>query len=115
MSNSIADLRLKRGQLVERMAHQRADLSRDLAPVQSALATVDRARVAVHSGISYLKQHPLALIAGVAGLAVLRPRRMLYFAGQGLVLWRNWRNLRALVPEPLMRGLKNRLASRFGR
>jgi YqjK-like protein len=113
VSNSLIDLQLRRGQLVERMAHQRADLSRDLAPVKSALASVDRARIAVRSGMTYLKQHPLALVLAVTGVAVLRPRRVMRLAGQGLVAWRSWRNLQAWVPSPLLQNLMNRLVRRY--
>lgn len=113
MNNSFADLQLKRGQLVERMAHQRADLSRDLAPVTSALATADRARLAVRSGMTYLRQHPLVMVAALTGLAILRPGRVVRLAGHGLAVWRNWRNVQAWVPPPVLQHLMNRLARRY--
>ncbi len=113
MNNSLADLNLKRGQLVERIAHQRADLVRDLAPVRSAAKSVDRARTVARSGVDYLKQHPLFLVLGLSTLVVLRPARVIRLAGQGLVAWRSWRNLRAWVPSPLVQSIVNRLATRL--
>ena len=113
VNNSLADLKLKRGQLVERIAHQRADLVRDLAPVRSAAKSVDRARTVARSGVDYLKQHPLFLVLGLSTLVVLRPARVIRLAGQGLVAWRSWRNLRAWVPSPLVQSIVNRLATRL--
>ncbi len=113
VNNSLADLKLKRGQLVERIAHQRADLARDLAPVRSAAKSADRARSAVRSGVDYLKQHPLFLGLAVSALVVVRPKRVLRLAGQGLVAWRSWRNLQAWVPSPLVQNIVNRLATRL--
>lgn len=113
MNNSLADLKLKRGQLVERISHQRADLARDLAPVRSAAKSVDRARTVARSGVDYLKQHPLFLVLGLSTLVVLRPQRVLRLAGQGLVAWRSWRNLQAWVPSPLVQKIISRLATRL--
>lgn len=113
MNNSLADLKLKRGLLVERIAHQRVDLSRDLAPVRSAAKSVDRVRTVARSGVDYLKQHPLFLVLGLSALAVLRPARVLRFAGQGVVAWRSWRNLQAWVPSPLVQKIISRLVTRL--
>ncbi len=113
MTNSLADLKLRRGQLVERIAHQRADLARDLVPVRSTLASVDRARSVFHSGVVYLKRHPLVLGVAVTTLLVLRPKRVLRLAGQGAVAWRSWRNLQSWVPSPLVQNIVRRLAARL--
>lgn len=113
MNNSLADLKLKRGQLVERIAHQRADLARDLAPVRSAAQSVDRAQTVARSGVDYLKQHPLFLVLGLSALVVVRPARVIRLAGQGVVAWRSWRNLRAWMPSPVMQNIISRLATRL--
>jgi hypothetical protein len=34
-------------------------------------------------------------------------------AGQGLAVWRSWRNLQAWLPSPLMQDLINRVARRY--
>jgi hypothetical protein len=113
VSKNLASLQLRREQLVERMAHQRADLSRNLRPVASTLTRIDRAQRSAQSTVSYLRQHPLALVALVGGLALLRPYRVIQLTGKGLVLWRSWRSLQAWVPSPLMQNVVNTLLRRY--
>lgn len=108
--NSLADLELKRGLLVERITHQRAELARDLAPVRSAATSFDRARTAARSGVGFLKQHPLLLVLGLSVLVVLRPMRVVRLAGQG---WVAWRSLRSWMPTPLVQNMMGRLAIRW--
>lgn len=112
MSSSLVELHQQRGQLLERIAHQRATLARQLAPVQGALATADRAAAVARSGVQYAQEHPLpvALVAAAiaAAVAVLRPAGALRWLGRGVVLWRGWRTMKRWVPSPLLRQIWQR-------
>lgn len=101
MRTGLAELHHQRGQLVERIAHQRATLARQMGPVQSALNTADRATAAARSGVQYAKEHPAAVAVAVAALALLRPRRAWRLLSRGIVVWRSWRALRPWVPQTL--------------
>jgi len=108
MSSSLVELHQQRGHLVERMAHQRDTLARQLVPVQSALATTDRAVAAARSGVQYAREHPLPVALAVAAITLIRPRGVLRLLGRGLVVWRSWRALQRWVPRPLLRQIWQR-------
>jgi YqjK-like protein len=103
-----AALLYQRGQLVERIAHQRVTLARELAPVQSVLGATDQAVAAARSGLQFLKEHPLVLTVAVAMLALFKPRRTLRLLSRGFVVWRAWRLARTWAPKSLWQFLARR-------
>ena len=115
MSGGLPDLQRQRAQLLERIAFQRANLSREVAPVQSALNVVDRATQAAHNGLLYLKAHPLPVALVVSALVLVRPRRVWGLLGKGMVLWRGWRSLQTFVPPAVQRQFWDRVQQRFSR
>ncbi len=87
---TLIELAERRGQLLERIAAQRADLVRELAPVSRALAFTGRMADRYHSVLSWLRARPLLTGLLVAGLVLLRPRRSWRLARWGLLGWRLW-------------------------
>jgi hypothetical protein len=98
MSKNLAELHEERGRLLERIAGQRANLSRQLAPLQKASDKTERLMALLRSGLNYLQTHPLPATLAVAALVLVKPGRSLRLAGRGLMLWRSWRMLRTWVP-----------------
>jgi hypothetical protein len=89
-----AQLQLRRGKLLARSGHLRAQLASQSQPLQRTLSLADRVRDRVH----WLAAHPQWLAGMVAVPILLRPRRALAW---GLKLWWGWRlvrRLRALLP-----------------
>ena len=95
MDQRLIDIGIRRGRLIERIARQRALLGEQLQPVRSVLDATDRSIAGVRSGIAYLRQHPTIIVAAVALLVVLKPRRVWRWAQRGFVVWRTWRALRS--------------------
>ncbi len=102
MNQSLTDLYLQRGRLLERIASQRATLAWQLVPLQNASDAGSRVMAMLRGGVQYLKSHPLPVALAVLALVLLKPRRALRWAGRGLFLWRSWRALRAWLPESLL-------------
>lgn len=88
------DLAVRRGALQERIAQQRRRVAADAWPVARALGVADRAA----EGVGWLKSHPAAVFAAVAGLIVVRPKRAWRLARRAFVLWSAWDSLRARLP-----------------
>lgn len=90
MTDRRFELARRRGLLQARIAEQRRELGRHMAPVETLLGHGDQVR----SGIDWLKQHPAAVGAAVAALFIVRPRRTWRLARRGFVLWQGWKTLR---------------------
>ena len=103
MNKRLIELHRQRGQLVERIAHQRTELARELAPVKAACDATDCAIATIRNGISQasslVQRHPAAAGGLVAALIALRPRRVMRWLGRGLLVWRSWRSLRGWLPR----------------
>ena len=82
----LEQLRRRRERLVLAAAAQRATLAREFRPLEAPFAIADRGIDAVR----YLRAHPGFVIAGVALLVVLRPRRVLAWTSRGLAAWRSY-------------------------
>jgi len=94
MNPALIDIGIRRGRLLERIAHQRAALGRDVQPVCDVLQAVDHGIARVRTVSGFLKRHPGLVLAAVALLVVLKPRRAWRLAKRGFVVWRLWRTLR---------------------
>jgi hypothetical protein len=71
---------MRRRELVERSAAQRAALGTTLAPMVHKAAAVDRALAAV-------RRHPLLAVALAGGVAMLGSRRLFGFLARGITLY----------------------------
>lgn len=91
MNEKFIELAKRHGALKAQIDAQRRQLSRDVVPLESALARGDVAL----QGVDWLKHHPAAVGAAVAAVVLLRPRRAWRWAKRGFFLWRGWQALRA--------------------
>lgn len=94
MGKSLIELAVERGQLIERIAGQRAALAAHSRPIEQALATTDRALAATRSATAYLRRHPGYVAAAVALLVAVKPGRAWRLAKRGFVAWQLWQRLR---------------------
>ena len=90
MNEKLLELAARRGALAVRIGNQRDKLAREAAALNGVFSTGD----AVLRGVNWLKEHPLAVGAAVAGAVVVRPRRALRWAKRGYFVWRGWRAMR---------------------
>lgn len=87
MNDRRLELAARRGALGARIAQQREAMAYHSASLERLLAKGD----ATLRGIDWLKQHPLAVGAGVALAVILRPNRAWRLARRGFFVWRGWK------------------------
>jgi hypothetical protein len=85
--NQVGEIRAKRAQLLARAAVERERISVQLRVWEAPLALVDRSVAAAR----YIRDHPQWIVAAAIVIAILRPRRALSWARNGLIAWRAWR------------------------
>ena len=90
MSSSRLEVAVRHGALRARIAAQREDLTKHIAPLESALGGADKAL----AGVDWLKHHPAAVVAAVAVLVVVSPKRAWRWTKRGFVVWRGWQTVR---------------------
>lgn len=90
MSERALFLAMRHGALRERIAEQRRVLARQVMPVESLLASGDKAL----QGAEWLRQHPAAVGVAMAVLVVFRPKAAWRWAKRGIFVWRGWQALR---------------------
>jgi hypothetical protein len=84
----------RRERLVRRSTHLRGTVATELQALQPALSWVDR----IQDAWLWLRANPLVAVAGVAAVAVSRPRRAL---GWGLRAWSAWKLVQGVrAPGP---------------
>lgn len=88
------ELYVQRGRLRERISVERRQLARELAPLSSALQTVDRTHAQVRYARAWLVAHPAIVAVAVVTLLVWRPRSVLNAARWGYSAWRSWARLK---------------------
>lgn len=94
MSDSLIDIGVRRGRLLERIASQRAAIGAELAPVRDALRATDRGVALLRRASDTLRRHPAMVVAGVTLFIALKPRRLWRWGRRAFVVWRSWRFLR---------------------
>lgn len=85
--NEMAQIRLRRAHLLARAAAERRNVSARLALWEAPLAVADKSVAAAR----YLRRHPAIVVAAVALLVLLKPRRAIAWTRRALVAWRTWR------------------------
>jgi hypothetical protein len=88
------ELYVQRGRLRERIGVQRRQLARELAPISSALQTVDRTHEKIRQAQVWLAAHPAIVAAAAVALLVWRPRSALRAARWSYSGWRRWVRLK---------------------
>lgn len=87
LERRLVELAQRRGQLSERIYHQR----RSLIPKLAWLRTVASGCDMTISGVRWLKKHPLEVGAAALLFTALRPKRAWRWAVRGFSVWRFWR------------------------
>jgi hypothetical protein len=85
--SQMTEILARRAQLLARAAVERERISVQLRAWEAPLALADRGLAAAR----YIRRHPQWIIGLAVVLAILRPRRALAWARNGLVAWRTWR------------------------
>ena len=81
----------RRARLQARAESERASLAALLAPADGAAAAAVAVFRAGGRALAEARRHPLIMIAGIALLGALRPRRALTWLARGWSLWRLYR------------------------
>jgi hypothetical protein len=107
MRQRLLALAERRAGLVARAQAERDAVFALLKPADAAAATVVSLFRAARSVLAEARRHPALVIAGVALLVALRPRRAIAWLAKGWSLWRLyrgahgwWRRLAALTAAP---------------
>ena len=101
MQRQIAELHVRRGRLLERVALQRAVLADQCYPVHAALDRTDRFLGGVQAVVHYLRTHPLVSAgAAFAALYVVKPARAWRWSARAFSAWQTWRVLRERFGTP---------------
>jgi hypothetical protein len=87
---SSADLLQRREQLIAQCEAQRTGIAVHTAGLAAPIRIADRAVNVMH----YLRAHPLAMAAAVAGLAIAQRRGALKWGQRALLVWRAWQAVR---------------------
>jgi hypothetical protein len=87
VNRRLAQIHARRERLVAKAAAQRDEVALLLTPWAAPLALADKG-VAV---ATYVRAHPGLVLAAVAALVVLSPKRALRWARRGFVVWRGYR------------------------
>ena len=101
MQRQIAELHVRRGRLLERVALQRAVLADQCYPVHIALDRTDRVVGSIQAAIHYLRVHPLGSAAlTFAALYIVKPARAWRWSARVFSAWQTWRMLRERFGTP---------------
>ena len=98
MQARLIELHQQRGRLLERIAHQRQALAHQVEPLLGPLALPGRLAAMLDNTRLFVRDHPYLVGTVAVAIVVLRPRLVLRWARRGLLAWRTWRSMRALVP-----------------
>lgn len=85
--NEMLQIQVQRAHLLARAAAERRNVSARLALWEAPLGVADRSVAAAR----YLRRHPSIVVAAVALLVLLKPRRAIAWARRAFVAWRTWR------------------------
>ena len=112
MAKTRAELGQERARLTERIQAQRANLARDLAPLQRITQVGNTLSGLVDQAVVYVQQHPLAMSALVGGLLLLKPKGVWRWAKRGFIVWRGWRTVQQWQPGTVLGLLRRVLAAK---
>ena len=85
--NHVSEISARRAHLIARAAVERERISVQLHAWEAPLALADKGFAAAR----YVRRNPQWIVAAAMLLVLLRPRRALAWARNGLIAWRAWR------------------------
>jgi hypothetical protein len=91
----LTEIARRKESLVAKSGRERAALVSEFGVWQKPVDVIEQGLAAAR----FLKSHPLLVVAAMVVVAALGRRKLLRWAGQGLVAWRAWRTLRDVVSE----------------
>jgi hypothetical protein len=91
MRERLLALAERRARLAARAQDERAAINSLLAPADGAASLAVSLFKSARRGVAEARNYPLVVIAGVALLVALRPRRAIYWLTRGWSLWRLYR------------------------
>lgn len=94
------DLALRRGRLLERIAHQRAAIATAVAPLEQVCSRYDQGVGFLQGLGAGLARHPYLVTAAAAVLVMLRPGRVWRWTRRGLIFWQALRALGDYISPP---------------
>ena len=94
MRERLLALAERRARLVARAQAERENLSALLAPADAMASLAVSLSGSVRRVLDQARRYPLAVLAGVALLVALRPRRAITWLSRGWSLWRLYRGAR---------------------
>ena len=94
MRERLLALAERRARLVVHAQAERATINRLLAPADAAASLGMSLFRFASNVVNQARQYPLGVIAGVALLVGLRPRRAVFWLSRGWSLWRLYRGAR---------------------
>lgn len=98
ISKRLNKIHFERGQLVERIAYQRLEIRKEIAPavrlLQRAENITNKAITYTNKGLDFLIKHPETVVALFVLLLFKKPRSIFRWARRGFFVWRAWGTLR---------------------
>ncbi|WP_295957397.1 YqjK family protein [Rhodoferax sp.] len=110
MAKTRAELDQERARLTERIQAQRANLARELVPLQRITRAGNTLSALVDEAVAYVRERPLAMSALAAGLLLLKPKGVWRWAKRGFFIWRGWRAVQQWQPGTVMDVVRQVLA-----
>ncbi|MEO5797345.1 MAG: YqjK family protein [Rhodoferax sp.] len=110
MAKTRAELDQERARLTERIQAQRANLARELAPLQRITRAGNILSALVDEAVAYVRQRPLAMSVLAGGLLLVKPKGVWRWAKRGFFIWRGWRAVQQWQPGTVMDVVRQVLA-----
>lgn len=98
-TSTLEQLARRRDALIARSAAQRDALSRQSQAMANTLLTLDQSLGLLRR----IKNSPIAIAGLVAGIAIIKPRRLLPLLRSGLIAWQALRTVAPLLHDRVMR------------
>jgi hypothetical protein len=102
MAKTRAELDQERARLTERIQAQRANLARELAPLQRVSNASNVLSALLAEAVAYVRQRPVAAALLVGALVLVKPKGVWRWAKRGLFIWRGWRAVQQWQPGTFM-------------
>jgi hypothetical protein len=110
MAKTLPELAQERARLTERIQAQRANLARELAPLQRVSQAGNTLSALVGEVLAYMRSRPVATAVMLGGAMLLKPRGAWRWAKRGFLIWRGFRAVQQWKPGTAMDVVRQVLA-----